>query len=509
MASWILSALMCAAVGGSSDCTIVHFTAAWCKPCQQVVPSLERLQQEGWSVRVVDADRQPQLVQQFRVENLPTIVVLCRNQEVDRLVGAASYEQILQRATRAAARNASSRPNPAAEAAAPAAIEVAAPRQAQPIVRGQSPAVGAFPMLASVNNQLANVRDATSFPSPSVQPVSSVETTTPMISPQAAISRASAATVRIRVDEGNTTAFGTGTIIDIHGQEALVLTCGHLFRDMQPNSQVTVDLFAGTAEEVNLPSQLIDFKADGEDIGLISFHAPVHIEPVPILPRGEPLQVGQPVFSFGCDHGADPTRRDTIVKSINRYVGAANVEIAGAPAVGRSGGGLFDAQGRLIGVCNAADASDDEGLYAAAEVVYAQIERLNLSHLFEDQPAQTAGSTLLVNSRSTVDSPSAAPALSTAQVPTGQPSSGQLASAAASPTSIGNPAGQATAPHWPDQDLSLAGGMAAAEAMGHATLASARQVICIVRDADGQDRVVTIESPPAQLLQLIQQSAGR
>ncbi len=65
----------------------------------------------------------------------------------------------------------------------------------------------------------------------------------------------------------------------------------------------------------------------------------------------------------------------------------ANVEIIGAPALGRSGGGLFDQQGQLIGVCNAADTTDNEGIYAAAEVVYAQIERLGMTHLFDSQTA--------------------------------------------------------------------------------------------------------------------------
>ncbi|HBE69642.1 MAG TPA: thioredoxin, partial [Planctomycetaceae bacterium] len=68
----------------------------------------------------------------------------------------------------------------------------------------------------------------------------------------------------------------------------------------------------------------------------------------------------------------------TKITNINRYHGPANVEIGGAPAVGRSGGGLFDMGGRLIGVCNAADDIDDEGIYAGVEVVFAQLERLHL-----------------------------------------------------------------------------------------------------------------------------------
>ncbi|MCA9132704.1 MAG: trypsin-like peptidase domain-containing protein, partial [Planctomycetales bacterium] len=414
MAAWIISALLCAAVGGSSDCTIVHFTASWSSPCKQVQPSLARLEQEGWDVRRVDVDQHPELVQQFAVQNLPTLVLFCRDQEVDRLVGAAPYEQIQQRAQRAAARNQSTPPPATPTTPATAAEHAAA--TAQPIVRGQSPSLGAYPMLASLARSLPAEHEhehehepsavqaspsqskASASPSRSA-PASSFAASAPSSTPPAAalsipqaIARAAAATVRIRVDEAQSTAFGTGTIVDVHGQEALILTCGHLFRDMQPQSQLTIDLFPGTAQEVNLPSQLIDFRAEGEDIGLISFRIPVAIEPVPILPRGERLQIGQQVFSFGCDHGANPTRRDTQIKNINRYTGADNLEIAGAPAVGRSGGGLFDLQGRLIGVCNAADAMDDEGIYAAAEVVYQQIERLDLGHLFAQTPRAAAPS---------------------------------------------------------------------------------------------------------------------
>ncbi|MCA9182330.1 MAG: thioredoxin family protein, partial [Planctomycetales bacterium] len=105
MASWILSAMLCAVVGGSPDCTVVHFTANWCEPCKQIEPALHQLRQEGWTIQTVDVDRQPGLVQQFRIENLPTLAILCREQEVDRMVGAASYERILERVERAAARN--------------------------------------------------------------------------------------------------------------------------------------------------------------------------------------------------------------------------------------------------------------------------------------------------------------------------------------------------------------------------------------------------------------------
>ena len=325
----------------------------------------------------------------------------------------------------------------------------------------------------------------------------------PSLSVDQAIARAAAATVRIKVDEANTTAYGTGTIIDAHGSEALVLTCGHLFRDMQPGSQLSLDLFAGTAQELNVVAQLIDFKAEGEDIGLLTFKLPVAIEPVEILPRGEQLQVGQPAFSFGCDHGQDPTRRDTRIRSIDRYVGAANVEIAGAPAVGRSGGGLFDLQGRLIGVCNAADATDDEGIYAAAEVVYTQIERLGLNELFDSTPNTPSAAAVQLASSQTP--PMQSPSVQTADFT--QPANFAQPTATPAPT-------MNDGVEWPDQ-------LATASSLGQApdtsnfqdnrqiNGASSQEIICILRNRAGQSRVITISKPAPELVQAIEQHAAR
>ena len=366
-------------------------------------------------------------------------------------------------------------------------------------MRGQSPA-GAFPLLAAAtgsalsssqaiaekfeklsatSNQLdsnstqvkpaadaspMSMRQPERMPTQPLRQLHAMKNAPP-IDLQKAITRAEAATVRIRVDEENTTAYGTGTIIDVHGDEALVLTCGHLFRHMKMHSQLTIDLFAGRSQPINIPAQLIDFKADAGDvdIGLISFKLPFAIDPVPLLPQSESLAVSQVAFSFGCDHGENPTRLDTQVKSINRYMGAPNVEIAGAPAVGRSGGGLFDHQGRLIGVCNAADATGDEGIYAAAEIVYAQIERLQLTHLFNDNaPAQSAplqNAPVQFASNQIPVTPSAATnSFSPAQVPVDQP--------------------------------------------------SASQITCIVRDASGHEQIVRVNSPSPELLNAIYRQAN-
>ena len=44
------------------------------------------------------------------------------------------------------------------------------------------------------------------------------------------------------MEDANGHSYGTGTIIDARGGEALVLTCGHIFRDSDGKGPITIDL---------------------------------------------------------------------------------------------------------------------------------------------------------------------------------------------------------------------------------------------------------------------------
>ena len=78
-----------------------------------------------------------------------------------------------------------------------------------------------------------------------------------------------ASTVRIRVADAGGASYGSGTIIDVHQREALVLTCGHLFRDSAGQGKITVDLFV-RGQSHSAPAQLVRYDLD-RDLGLVSF----------------------------------------------------------------------------------------------------------------------------------------------------------------------------------------------------------------------------------------------
>ena len=119
------------------------------------------------------------------------------------------------------------------------------------------------------------------------------------------------------------------------------------------------------------------------DVGLISIRPGVPVTVARMAPPGHRLLPGDRVISIGCDHGAAPTARDSKVTSLNKFSGPANVEVAGQPVQGRRGGGLFDAEGYVVGVCNAADPADNEGLFAAAETLHEELDQAHLSAIYQ------------------------------------------------------------------------------------------------------------------------------
>jgi thiol-disulfide isomerase/thioredoxin len=323
---------------------LLAFTASWCPNCQQMSSALDSLEQDGCAVRRVDVDREQSLVQRLGVERVPTYIIMSAGREAARFVGVT--EQAVLRT---------------------ALQPVTATRLGETSVSGPAAAGPSFGGL----------------PTPAV--LQGPENQPPVPSPSGSVGGPSpplvAAAVRLRITDGSSTGIGSGTIIDIHDEEALVLTCGHLFRECQGQAPIAIDLFRN-GETITVPGQVLDYSAEERDIALVVCRPGIPVAPVQVAPAKWQPQSGESVFSLGCDRGADPSRRDTRITAINKYLGPPNLEIAGAPIDGRSGGGLFNSAGQLIGVCNAADPQDDEGIYAGLEVVHWQLDRINLSHLY-------------------------------------------------------------------------------------------------------------------------------
>ena len=76
---------------------VIDFWAEWCGPCRAVAPIVEELAEEYADTVVIgkcDVDSCDDIVAQYKVRNIPTVVFIKGGEVVDKNVGAASKDAL-------------------------------------------------------------------------------------------------------------------------------------------------------------------------------------------------------------------------------------------------------------------------------------------------------------------------------------------------------------------------------------------------------------------------------
>ena len=301
--------------------------------------------------------------------------MLVNGQEVDRVVGGplsgVNYARLERMCKMATA-------NPAAMAAGQMAAPPVPPMVSLPPAQSSVPA--APPLFAS---QPASPPLAPPVSSPLPPPLAPVAAMPADAATGVADATLIAASVRLRVEDANGHSCGSGTIVDARDGQALILTCGHIFRDSKGQGKIEVDLF-GPGGQQRVPGRLISYTvppltqqttdANSRDVGLVAIRVSSPVVTAHVAPPGYRIQRGMPVVSVGCNNGNPPSAQRSQVTSLDKFVGPPSIQVAGQPVEGRSGGGLFSSEGYVVGVCNAADPSDKEGLFAALGSIHAELK---------------------------------------------------------------------------------------------------------------------------------------
>ena len=333
-----------------ANTVLLDFYGTYCPPCRAMRPVIEQLKKAGYPVRSINVNEEPALAQKYGITNIPCFMMVSDGRVVSRTVGITTANElasICQKGINDA--YASQRKRAIAQSNAPKMNNPRTPSNVQ--------------IIPVSKNKTENER------SPLIESNSSN-----LLAPE----RLLASTVRIRV-KTSVCDHGTGTIIDSRNKRALILTCGHLFREYakEHGGRIEVDLF-GESPLQNVEAKYICHDEES-DLGLICIEIDHPVAVIPVAPLNYQALRGSAVASAGCDNGRLPTVQPSQIVAINKCLGPANMYASGASVQGRSGGGLFSKDGYLIGVTLANVPGENQALYSSYPAIHELLNKQRLA----------------------------------------------------------------------------------------------------------------------------------
>ncbi len=392
--------LLTALLGAQPQGEVLDFSATWCGPCQQMSPLVSRLERQGYPIRKIDFDSNKALARKYGVTSLPTFLLVINGKEVNRIEGMTSEGQLKrmlgQIPTKPAASKKSSPKNSLLSG-----MNISMPklkrRRSVPkssdirlVDDKKTKSSFNFPSLFSQKEEPREVNIDAPRPPKSSNVAGQSDNSynrrlKKMRNAEPSVNRVSpaAASCRLQVRDNSGVNFGSGTIIASKPGQSIILTCGHIFRNLKEEAEIQVDVFT-KGQIQKFKGNLIRFDKEA-DVGLLSIASREAFPIAHVARIGESVAKSDLVISIGCNGGKSPTREQLRVTALNRYLGPDNIECSGVPAEGRSGGGLFNSKGHVVGVCIAADTKEKRGLFAGLKAVHQILEDSQLAMLYRNK----------------------------------------------------------------------------------------------------------------------------
>lgn len=368
------------------DVVLLDFTATYCPPCQQMVPVLQRMEHDRYPIRKIDISEHPEISRKYGVSRIPTMILMVDGKEAQRFVGITADEE-LRTAMNDAARKLDMERRDAG------GTQLVQDESFDEFADRQPPKSKTEPVVAESKSGIQGFFDRVKRGFSGDEEKTRADAEAPDFRAQSpdtprtveADSLPMRATVRVRLADGKFHDVGTGTIVHSTEGQSTILTCAHMFKKVSASAKVEVEVFRN-GEVLKYPAEVLGGDHDS-DLAFLRIKNRSPLPMVPLLPSTLNAEPGQAVFSLGCNAGNLPTALSMKILKLNFFEGPENIVCSNDPIQGRSGGGLYNRTGELIGVCSGAFRKSKEGLYTGVGAVRKLISELKLGELFQPSSA--------------------------------------------------------------------------------------------------------------------------